>query len=271
MPVFRSTANVVTVERTVFVIGVALSMMSAQLDGGVAEGEAACAAHAVRIEAYDSFRDELTALILVDGRPVATTPNTVDVRACAPVAVVVRNVASGEERSLDARSGDHLRVDFPGRHTATVLSAVGSLDWVKPGWGDGHMTLGGGGARLDWWGRFAHLTAAVRLTNYGYRWVVRPPVWPVVDLFAGLGYAVGTDALRAHFALDLGAWAYATPTLRACVALALGRHFITGTFDTHLYPEGLLPMGQSRRRGYENVPIENFVFWGFELAYGWRF
>jgi len=255
-----------------FAFGAAMAVLLAPTPAEGPPGEAACSDREpihVRVSAFDSFADELKAVILIDGKAIATTPNEVEVPACSPT-FVLRRTDTGEELTLHATPGV-MRADFPGRRAALVVSVVGSFDWVLPGWGDGHLLLGGGGGRIDWWGRFVHLSAAVRITNYGYRWVVRPPAWPVVDLFAGLGYAVGTDAVRVHFALDLGAWAYATPTLRATAALAMGKHFVTATFDAHLYPEGLLPLGQSRRPGYEKTPVENFVFWGFQLAYGWRF
>jgi hypothetical protein len=227
----------------------------------------------VAFEAYDSFGDALNVLLVVDGQPSATTPVKLSVPCAATVAV--RNVATGAEvpwlASPESVPAEPVKLRFPGRRQATVVSAVGSIDWVTPGWGDGKMLLGSGGARIDWWGKYLHLSAALRVTNYGYRWVIRSPAWPVLDAFAGFGYALGTEALRAFFALDLGVWSYATPTVRLSAALSFGRHFITAAFDNHFYPEGVLPQGMSRTLGYQDVPVINFIFWGLQLGYGVAF
>lgn len=225
---------------------------------------------AVHVDAESSFGVPLQAVILVDGVPDRLTPGTVMLPACA-TSVTVRYAETGETREV-AVSGDpatrnDVNVRFGDRTAAWVVGVTGDVAGVTPGWGDGAQVWPSGGGRLDYWGEHFHFSAAVRLGTFGYRWLVKPPVLPVADLFAGVVFASGSEQLRVYYGVDLGLWSVACATARAIGALAFGRHFVTLAVDLHLYP---IFVAGPRAGLYARVPIDNFVFWGGELAWGMR-
>lgn len=220
----------------------------------------------VRVEAETTYGVAVRAVVFLQGEPDSRTPITLRLPSCTG-RVLVRLVETGETREVPV-DGDLAVARFGDRWPTWVVGPVADLSWIAPGWGDGAQVNPSGGARLDWWGEHFHFSAALRLGTFAYRWLVRPPVLPVADLFAGVIFASGTEQLRVYYGVDLGLWSVVCATARLIGALAFGQHFITVGLDLHVYP---IFLAGDHAALYARVPFENYLFWGAEAGWGMRF
>ncbi len=226
----------------------------------------------VTVAAKDSFGDDQVAMLLgPGGEQLAQLPWEGPLPACLGAFVAQTAAGARLERAVTLKAGERnqVRFDFPGRPPRVVASAFGELALVAPPFRVGSEFHFGGGARLDYWGRWFHFTFAMKAQTL-YADLLALPFIPAIDLFFGVGSAFGTSTARFHFSFDVGAWTIATPTVRLSLALSLfDRLFFTAGLMAHLHPLGLVPPWQ--RDVLSDLPFEQFIFPGasFGVGYGW--
>lgn len=226
----------------------------------------------VTVASKDSFGDDQAAMLLgPGGEQLAQLPWEGPLPACLGTLVAQVPGGARQERQVSLKVGERneLRFDFAGRPPRVVASAFGEAAYVAPPFRVGSEFHFGGGARLDYWGRWFHFTFAVKAQTM-YADLLALPVIPAIDLFFGVGSGFGTSTARFYFSFDVGAWTIATPTVRLSLALSLfDRVFFTGGVMAHLHPLGLLPPWE--RGAQADLPFEQFIFPGasFGVGYGW--
>jgi len=223
-------------------------------------------ARLVRISAEDSWGAGAPAVLLnTKGKAVATLPIQLPIADCLP-RLTVRYVPDGPDLVVPV-DGHEATARLSGPQGWSAVSTLTQISWVTPGWREGSQIHESVGARLITWQRWIHLDLGAKVSTFVLPDVVDIQLPVLFDVYVGYPFVFSPRGLDLRFALDVGLWSTACPTIRAAASLVLGRFVVSADFSTHLYPMAVV-IPQSRPRIQYDIPFENYLFWSAGAAIG---
>lgn len=236
------------------------------------------------VKAFDAYKDEVPAMIVLHGTDLAVAPFDGQVPSCVST-VSVRRVDTGEKLEhklvmghLDTHTTNRLEFDFGGRPPRMVIGLVGNYAPSAPVFTPGNPAPTqepetAGGLLMDYWGRAFHFSMALKAMTQFKDVIPGAPAVPGVDLYFGLGsgFPNRTESpVRFHFAVDVGVFDLVCPSARLTLALNIkDRFFLMLIPGVALHPAEFLPAGNFNR--IDPFPLDQVLFQTFSAALGFAF